>query len=328
MKFHNTSGSALHIFCLLLLGATFGCQAKSTEKITLSGGSLSGAWSAISEGVSTSLRRQMPGVAVTHEVGMDGANAVLVDSGRVQLGVLHSAMGKLARAGESPYPRKLDGLRAITRVYSDSAFHFVVSPQSGITSIEEIRDRQYPLRWSVNSRGTFMEISSKTALEAYGITYQDIESWGGKVYFRAQRPSLELMQDGGMDAISNPVQFPETTLNEVSLRTDLRLLSLSDQAIAYINEKLGTYSCTIPANTYRFAPQEIRTFCDVAILIVDGDLEEQKVYDITRALFNSLDYLHTVHRALSKLQPADMPRVGALPLHPGAERFYREAGVL
>ena len=173
-----------------------------------------------------------------------------------------------------------------------------------------------------------MEISNKTALEAYGITYEDIESWGGKVYFRAQLPSLELMQDGGLDAISNPVLFPETSLNEASLRTDFRLLSLSDQAIQYINEKLGTYSCTIPAGTYRFAPQETRTFCDVAILIVDGDMEEQKVYDVTRALFNSLDYLHTVHRALSKLQPSDMPRVGALPLHPGAERFYREAGVL
>jgi len=51
-------------------------------------------------------------------------------------------------------------------------------------------------------------------------------------------------------------------------------------------------------------------------------------YRLTEALLTNLDYLHRVHRALAGLEPSDFPRVGTLPLHPGAARFYREAGIL
>ena len=289
---------------------------------------MAGAWSAISEGVANALRREMPGVAITHEVGLDGANAATVDSGRVQLGMLHSAMGQLALAGEYPYSRKLQNIRAISRVYSDSALHFLVSERSGLTSIEEIKQKKYPLRVSVMYRGSLMETASKALLEFYGVTYADIESWGGKVYFRALVPSLELMQDGGVDAISVSVQFPETNINEASIRQSFRLLPLSEEAIAYVNQKLGTYRSTIPAGTYRFVQRDIPTFSDVCVLITYAGLGEEEVYDITRALFKNLDYLHTVHRALAKLNQTDMPLVNRIPLHPGAARFYREAGVL
>lgn len=306
----------------------FGCAKGPTERITLAGGSLAGAWSAISEGVANSLRREMPGAAITHEVGMDGANAEIVDSGRVQLGMLHSAMGQLALKGQYPYTHKLENLRAVSRVYADSALHFLVSEQSGLTSIEEIKQKKYPLRLSVMYRGSLMETASKATLEAYGISYADIKSWGGRVFFRALVPSLELMQDGGLDAFSLAVQFPETNINEASVLHSFRLLPLSEEAIAHVNQQLGTYRSVIPAGTYRFVKQDIPTFSDVCVLIAYGGLEEQEVYDITRALFKNLDYLHSVHRALAKLNPADMPLVNNIPLHPGAARFYREVGVL
>jgi hypothetical protein len=289
---------------------------------------MAGAWSAISEGVANSLRRAMPQTAVTHEVGLDGANAVIVNSGRVELGMLHSAMARLALAGEYPYSGKLENIRAISRVYSDSALHFVVTEESGLTSIEEIRERKYPLRLSVMYRGSLMETASKATLEAYGISYDDIERWGGTVYFRALVPSLELMRDGGLDAISVSVQFPETNISETSLLLPLRLLPLSEQAIEAVNRKLGTYRSSIPGGTYRFAPQDVPTFSDLCILIAHAGLDDQTAYDITRALFDNLDYLHTVHRSLAKLTAADLPRVNEVPLHPGAARFYRQAAAL
>jgi hypothetical protein len=270
----------------------------------------------------------MPGVAITHEVGLDGANAAMVDSGRAQLGMLHSAMGQLALAGEYPYSSKLQNIRAISQVYSDSALHFLVSEESGLASIEEIKQRKFPLRLSVMYRGSLMEAASKATLEAYGISYEDIESWGGRVYFRALVPSLDLMHNGGLDAISVSVQFPETNINEASILQHFRILPISEEAIAHVNRKLGTYRSTIPAGTYRFAQRDIPTFSDICVLIAYAGLDEQRAYDITRALLRNLDYLHSVHRVLAKLKPEDMPAVNNIPLHPGAERLYREAGVL
>jgi len=328
-RFQGTTGAHFLLSLLTVTGALFtGCRSVPTEKITLAGGSLGGGWSAISEGVANTLRREMPGTSITHEIGLDGANAALVDSGRVQLGMLHSAAGRLGLAGQAPYDRKLDNIRAIARVYSDSAFHFLVHTRTGLTSIEEIKAKKYPLRLSVIYRGSLMEIANKTTLEAYGITYEDIESWGGKVYFRALAPSLELLQDGRLDAMGLSVQFPETNINEASILQDFRLLPISEEAIAYVNAKLGTYRSVIPAGAYRFAKQDTPTFSDVCVLIAYAGMEDQRAYDIARALFRNLDYLHTVHRALAQLTPADLPHVNQLPLHAGAARFYREAGVL
>ena len=309
----------------LLWAPLGGCRQSPTEKITLAGGSLAGAWSAISEGVANALRREMPDQAITNEVGLDGANAALVDSGRVQLGMIHSTMVRLALAGEYPYRKRLKNLRGISRIYPDSAFHFLVTEKTGLTSLEQIKQKKYPLRISVIYRGSLMEIASKTTLEAYGITYEDIESWGGRVYFRALAPSMELMKDGRLDAISISVQFPETNMSEASLTQGFRLLPLSEEAIAYVNQKLGTYKSKIPAGTYRFANTDIPTFSDVCILIANAGMKEEQAYRVTRALFQNLDYLHTVHKALARLNAADMPRLD-LPLHPGAARFYRETG--
>jgi TRAP transporter TAXI family solute receptor len=313
---------------VLVFFLAVGCGGGETHRITLSGGSMGGGWSAISEGVVGTLRREMPDAAITQEIGLDGANAAIVNSGRVQLGLLHSAMGHLALQGAYPYSEKLSNLQAISLVYADSAYHFVVRADTGLTSMEEIKEKKYPLRVSVIYKGSLMELASQAVFEAYGFTYQDIESWGGSVYFRAVSPSIELMKDNRLDAVGLTVQFPETNINEGSLRTDFRLLPLSDAAIEFVNRRLGTYRSTIPGGTYRFAPDDIPTFSDVCVLTAYAGLPEQEVYEITRALFNNLDYLHTVHRSLAKLRAEDLPRVNQLPLHPGAERFYREAGLL
>ena len=315
---------------LLWLSIVFfisGCQPLSTEKITVVGGTLGGGWSAITEGVVNAIRREMPNFAITSEPGHDGANTALVNSGRVQFGLIHSGVGRLAMAGEYPYQHKLENIRGVSFIYSDSAFHFLVNERLGISSIEEIREKKYPLHLSVIYRGSLMEIASKAALEAYGMSYQDIESWGGKIFFLSLRTSLAMMKDGRIDAISVTVQFPQTSITEASLRQDLRILPLTEQAIEYANTKLGTYRSKIPAGTYSFVKTDIPTFSDTCVLIANAEVEEERVYEVIGAIFKNLDYLHKVHRALSTLTPSDMPRVNDLPLHPGAQRFYREKGV-
>ncbi len=314
---------------IALAAALGGCGGGANQtKLTLAGGSMSGAWSAISEGVANTLRRENHGVAITHEVGMDGANAALVDTGRVQLGMLHSAMGRLAIEGQPPYTKKYPNVRAISRVYTDSAYHFLVREASGITSLEQIKEQRIPLRLSVMYRGSLMETASRLVLAAYGMSYEDIESWGGKVYFRALVPSMELMIDDSLDALALSVQFPETNITEASVQHQFRLLPISEAAIAAVNQKLGTYRTVIPGGTYRFAPDPVATFSDNCVLIVNAQMPEQEVYDLTRALFKNLDYLRSVHRSMKSLTGETMSQVSNIPLHPGAARFYSEAGLL
>ncbi len=312
---------------LFILVFVSSCQPPSTEKITIVGGTVGGGWSAITEGVVNSIRREMPEFAITSEPGHDGANAVLVNSGRVQFGLIHSGVGLLAIAGEDPYQQRLENIRGISLVYADSAFHFLVNDKLDISSIDEIREKKYPLNLSVSYQGSLMEIATKTALEAYGISYQDIESWGGQISFLPLRASLSLMQDGRIDATGVAIQFPQSSIVEASLRQELRILPLTEQAIRYANAKLGTSRSKIPAGTYSFTNTDIPTFSDTCVLIANADVEEEQVYKVIESIFKNLDYLSNVHRSLATLTLTDMPRVN-VPLHPGAQRFYREKGVL
>ena len=173
-----------------------------------------------------------------------------------------------------------------------------------------------------------MELASRAVLEAYGISYQDIESWGGKIYFRALRPSLEMMKEGRLDAISVTMQFPHPYLLDISRTHPLRLLSLSKQATRAVNAKLGTYASVIPANSYSFVQQDVNTLSDIVLLIGNSHLSQEMAYAVSEALLRNLPYLHRVHRALARLKPEDLPRVGHVPLHPGARASYEKAGVL
>ena len=310
-----------------LHGLLWQCGTRTT-KVTLVGGSIGGGWSAISEGLATCFRRALPGAAITNEPGSDGANAALVSSERVELGIVHAPMARLARAGLAPYSRPLQNLQGISLVYRDSAFHLLVDGSLPFSSLDEIKRARYPLRLSASYRGSFMEIATKATLAAHEISYEDLESWGGRVYFGALRPSLELLKEGRLDALGVSVQFPEANMREASLHRDLRLLPLSAETIAYVNERLDTEASHIPAGTYPFLQNDVPTFSGTAILIAHSGVEETLAYRLTEALLTNLDYLHRVHRALAGLEPSDFPQVGRLPLHPGAERFYREAGIL
>ena len=196
--------------------------------------------------------------------------------------------------------------------------------------VEVIWRRQVhlPLSEPRSFRRSLMEIASKTALEAYGMSYQDIESGGGKIFFLSLPTSLAMMKDGRVDAISVTVQFSQISITEASLTQDLRTLPLTEQAIDYANTKLGTSPSKIPAGTYSFVKTDIPTFSDTCVLIANAEVEEERVYEVIGAIFKNLDYLHNVHRALSTLTPSDMPRVNDLRLHPGAQSFYREKGFL
>jgi len=294
----------------------------------LAGASPGGAWSAIGEAISDELRQGIPGSAVTLEPGQDGANAVRVQRGSAELGIVHSSIALAALAGTAPFESPQPDVRAVMLIYADAPFHFVVDGRAGLTSFEQIRDERLPVRLSVNTRGSLMELASRTALEAYGMSYDDIREAGGTVLFQPMTPSYEAMGRGRIDAIGVTVQVPSRHAVDASRRLDLDVLTLTDEAVAFANERLGTDDATIPSDAYRFLDHDVRTFAGRTILIAHRDLPDEQVFEMTSLLHDRLGQLRRAHRSLNALTPATMAEVGGVPLHPGAERFYRAIGVL
>lgn len=133
--------------CVLLLVAAAicapGCQtADASIRMTLAGASPGGAWSAIGEAITDELRRAIPHSVFTLEPGQDGANAALIQSGKVELGFVHASIARAAIEGSFPFEAAQPDVRAIMLIYGDAPFHFIVDTRTGLRRFEDIRARR------------------------------------------------------------------------------------------------------------------------------------------------------------------------------------------
>jgi len=336
---HPTRGaSSISTLGLLWLGMTLclswalhpgpAAAAGKDYKITILGGFAGGVWSVITEGVAESIRRGLPGAQVTTEPGKDGPNQVMVQKGEVQFAVTYDATSYAAVTGNVPYKEKHEKLRTVAILNPLSAFQFFLDNKTGITGFQDIADKKYGLRIGANRKGTLMQLSGEKVLEAYGIAYTDIEKWGGKIQFVPNSQALDLWDAGQLDAAQEVAQYPSSQYLEHATKHDLRLLCLDEAKLPGLEKELGMTPFTIPANVYPFQKEPCRTLNTNLVLLTSADQSEELVYDVVKAMNESMDYLHKVHVNLSELSPQVMATGAMVALHPGAAKFYREVGVI
>lgn len=303
-------------------------RADSTYQITLAGGSVGGAWSAIGTAIGETIKTEYPGSAFTYEPGREAGNLLLTSSGKVQLGIAHAQMALRAQKGLDPFPRPLENIRAIAMIDPQAALQILATRRSGITSLEQIKTNKMPVRVALNQKGTLMAITGEAVLQAYGISVQDIESWGGRVTYGSYSTGLEQVKNGQTDLIINMLAFPSSHINNAARDTEFQMIGLDRAVIDQLNEQLGTQSIRIPADTYDFEPDAIETIRGSVIVVASTDMSDQEAGDIVRAMLANFDFLQTAHATLSRLTPKALTETKPIALHPGAKAAYEAAGLL
>lgn len=296
-------------------------------KVSITGGAAGAIWSIMGEGIGETLKRSYPGTTFSYIPGQDGANIVTVTTGQAEFGLVSAPSAKLAVEGKHPYPEKNDKVRTVAFLHS-MPYHFVVSEDSGITSIEQIVDEKLPYVAAVNTKDSPMEIASQYVFKSYDTSYEKIESNGGKMQFISLNKGYELMKDNKMDGVMSPLPLPTGGLLEMHTTKPLKLLPLSDAAIKSLEDNLGGKPFTIKPGIYPFVTEDVPTVSLDTLLVTSSDVSEETVYKVVKAMYEQMDYLHTVHKALGELTPETIADVSGAPLHPGAEKFYKEVGIL
>ncbi|WP_300460609.1 TAXI family TRAP transporter solute-binding subunit [Desulfobacula sp.] len=312
----------------LLLPPTQASAADKNYKITILGGSAGGVWSVITEGVAESIRRGIPDAQLTTEPGKDGPNQVMVSKNEVQFAITYDATNYAAVNAMNPYKKSLPNLRTAAVLNPTGAFQFIIDEKTGITSFGDIAKKKYPLRLSANRKGTLMHLSGETVLEAYGITVDKLNSWKGKVYYIPSKQAVSLWDAGQLDAAQEVAQFPMSRYLEHGQKHQLRMLSVDKEKLAVLGKKLGMSPITIPAKTYSWQKEDCVTLNTKLMLLTSADQSDKMVYDVVKAIYQGLDYLHKVHANLRELTPQIMANDVMVKLHPGAAKFYKEIGVI
>ncbi|GAA0614327.1 TAXI family TRAP transporter solute-binding subunit [Virgibacillus siamensis] len=296
---------------------------------TIVGGRTGGAWSVFTEGIAESIRRENEGSIVTVEPGGIVENPVSVSSSKTPYGLSYAMTAYAAYSGNEPYDRAFPNIRAISVVIPANYYQLLASdPGMKYESLDEIVENHAPIRLAVDQEGSAGEIITRTILKEYGVTYKDIQSWGGSVDHLSGSKTFELMADNRIDATGDAVSVPSGDIVKAASLNDLKFLSINRDVIRAVSEKLGMQAGVIKSGSYSFQKHGVHTLYTPAILIVNNDVPKEQVYQVTKAIYQNLDYLRTVHNEFENLTDKNIAEVGKVPLHPGAKKFFKEVGLL
>jgi len=295
-----------------------GGGAAETVFISIATGGTGGTYYPLGGAMAKIFNENIPGVNANAEAtGASIANIQLIEDGDAQLALIQNDISYYAYEGIEMYSDKgkQERIRGMACVYPET-IQIVAHGKSGINSIEDMVGKKI----AVGDVGSGTEANARQILEAHGITYDDIT-----VDYLSFAEAADNLRDGHIDAAFITAGFPTSAITEIALTSDVKLVPIADDKVEAIKAKYPYYTdVVIPAGTYNNQDEDVKTVAVMAMLVVPEDLDEELVYNMTKALFENLDDLKAAHDRGGDLSLETALNGMSLPVHPGAQRYYDE----
>jgi TRAP transporter TAXI family solute receptor len=218
---------------------------------------------------------------------------------------------------EAGFPAKLDKLRAVGAIYPNY-IQIVASRDSGIKSLADLKGKSL----SVGAPASGTELNARAILAAAGMSYDDI----GKVEYLPFAESVELIKNRQLDATLQSAGLGVASIRDLATSLPIAVVAVPADVVAKIGAPYE--AATIPAGTYEGQAEDVATAAVGNILVTHDGVSEETVYQMTKLLFENLDKLSAAHAAAKAIKLDAATRGLPIPLHPGAERYYRETGIV
>ncbi len=212
--------------------------------------------------------------------------------------------------------RKNDQIRGIATLYPE-VIQLIATEASGIRTVRDLAGK----RVAVGAAGSGTEANARQVLAAFGVEYTAL----AKVEYLPFGDATAQIRDGHLDAAFVTAGTPTAAVTELANSIAITLVSLTGPEVDALRTTHPFYvKHTIPAATYRGITAPVETVAVRAMIAVKASLTEKQVYDITKALFKHLDDFGAAHVRGKDLSLATAQEAMPIPLHPGAQRFFRE----
>ncbi len=210
-------------------------------------------------------------------------------------------------------------LRAVFSVHPEP-YQLIVAQGSGIQSFKDLKGK----RVNIGNPGSGQRGTTEVLMEAHGLSTSDF-ALATELTSTEQAKAL---CDGKIDAIGYTVGVPNSGVAVATDGCDAEIVNLNTSVEEGLVEKFPYYAfSTIPKGTYKTSTADVTTFGVKATFVTSADVSDDLVYEVVRAVFENLDDFRKLHPAFANLKPEEMIQDGlTAPLHPGAEKFYKEQG--
>ena len=218
---------------------------------------------------------------------------------------------------EAGFKAPLKKLRIIAAIYPNYV-QIAALKEAGITTIADMKGKTL----SVGAAKSGTELNARAILGAAGLSYADL----GKVEYLPFSESVELMKNRQLQATLQSSGLGNAAIKDLASSQEISVVAIPE-AVA---KAMGApyMAAKIPAGTYKGQDSDVSTVAVGNYLVTNEDVPEEVVYKMTKLIFDHLDTLKAAHSAGASISLDEAAKNPPIPLHPGAERFYREQGKL
>ena len=248
-------------------------------------------------------------------------NVAMAQSGDIDLGMANCDALYAAYNGTMSYADagKQD-IEQVAALY-ESQLHVFVTEKSGTQDISELKGKKV----CVGSQGTSYLFINEAILNAYGITLDDIQP-----FYMSYAESAEALANGDIDAAFQTGGYPIAGLQQYAASTAFRMLPLSEEVIQTVNAEYPfAKPSVIPAGIYenQSNDSEVSTLSYMTCLFCSSKADDDKVYAFTKLMMETLDQCKDTNGSTAQISPETVA-TQYIPFNAGAERYYKEAGLL
>lgn len=308
----------------LLAGAAVLCTAAGTtakaEFINVLTGGTSGVYYpmgvALSELYAAGIPDARTQVQAT-KASVENLNLLASGKGEVAFALGDSVMAAWEGNQEAGFKSELKNLRALGGIY-DNYIQIVADAGSNIATVNDLKGKTI----SVGAPASGTELNARAIFGAAGMAYGDM----ARVEYLPYAESAELIKNRQLESTLQSSGLGAAFIKDLATTHKINIVAVPAEVV----NKIGApyKAAVIPAGTYDGQDQDVPTAAVTNILVTSEAVPEETVYLMTKLMFENIDKLKSAHSAAAGLDPAKAVQDLPIPLHAGAERYYKEIGVL
>ncbi len=299
-----------------LLISAQGAWAAPKDKMTLGTASMGGNYFSMGAVMAKVLNDSVKSPSVTAQAtGGSSYNLMAIEDKEIDLGISQGpAVMAALSANQAPTVRTLIN-------YNGTPQHVLVRKEANIKSLKDLKGKKIELI----AAGDGVEVSSKKVIESIGLAWDDVKhEYSGNRVQAASR-----LKTGQVDAIIDATGIGAAWMTDIIKSGKFELLPMTKEEMDMIMAKNPEFApMPIPANSYPNQDNTVNTIGNWTIIIGSADLPDDFVYNVVKSLFDNKDALVKGHAFFKDLAPSNVKGALLAPLHPGAARYYKEAGII
>ncbi|KMJ60389.1 C4-dicarboxylate ABC transporter substrate-binding protein [Bacillus sp. LL01] len=285
-----------------------------TRLVTIATGGSSGPYNIIGSSLANIYSDEYGVNSKSQATGASVENINLIKEGKIEMAFVMSDVLTEAVEGTGNFSEKVENVAQVATLYPNFV-QIVTTEGSGIETVEDLVGK----RVAVGDQNSGVEVNARNLLAGHDISYDDIS-----VDYLGYAEAADGLKSGAIDAAFLTSGLPNASVLELAKTVDLKLVTVDPAKIEEIAQDQPYFvALDIPAGTYD-NEEAVPTAAIMNALVVNSDLSEDDVYELTKTFFDSLDTLGNAHQAATEISLEKAQEGTVAPIHPGAQKFFDE----